>query len=207
MEVCKTNAYENKHKKIPGNPSIAKSSSIKLNTRKNNESLRVLNDEQLKFWVYKGYIVIKNAIPKGQAKSTANFLWERIILISSECSQIVPSDKIFYSDTKSAIHAVSRGISNMTKGIYVTSNVIVPGSTLSKGAKKIIKEKAKYKNISTREVETNFLKTERQNSLLERFTTTEEIANTISYLCCSPHSSATNKSVIKVDGGSSGGIF
>ena len=73
MEVCKTNTYETKHKKIPRNPSTAKSSSIKLNTRKNNESLRVLSDEQWKFWVHKGYVVIKNAIPKGQAKSTANF--------------------------------------------------------------------------------------------------------------------------------------
>lgn len=206
MEVCKTNTYETKHKKIPRNPSTAKSSSIKLNTRKNNESLRVLTDEQLKFWVHKGYIVIKNAILKGQTKSTANFLWERIILISSECSYIVPSDMIFYSDTKSAIHAVSRGISNMTKGIYETSNVIVPGSTLNKEAKKIIKEKGKYKNIITREVETNLFKTERQNSLLEHFAATEEIANTISYPC-SPHYSATNGSAIKFDGVSSGGIF
>ena len=76
MEVYKTNAYESEHKKIPGNPSTAKSSSIKLNARKNNESLRVLSDEQWKFWVHKGYVVIKNAIPKEQAKSTANFLWE-----------------------------------------------------------------------------------------------------------------------------------
>ena len=206
MEVCKTNTYETKHKKIPRNPSTAKSSSIKLNTRKNNESLRVITDEQLKFWVHKGYIVIKNAVLKGQTKSTANFLWERIILISSECSYIVPSDMIFYSDTKSAIHAVSRGISNMTKGIYETSNVIVPGSTLNKEKKKIIKEKGKYKNIITREVETNLFKTERQNSLLEHFAATEEIANTISYPC-SPHYSATNGSAIKFDGVSSGGIF
>ena len=76
MEVFKTNAYESQHKKIPGNPSTAKSSSLKLNTRKNNEPLRVLNEEQWKFWINKGYIVIKNAIPREQAKSTADFLWE-----------------------------------------------------------------------------------------------------------------------------------
>ena len=76
MEVYKTNAYESGHKKIPGNPSTAKSSSLKLNTRKNNEPLRVLNEEQWKFWIKKGYIVIKNAIPREQAKSTADFLWE-----------------------------------------------------------------------------------------------------------------------------------
>ena len=76
MEVFKTNAYESQHKKIPGNPSTAKSSSLKLSTRKNNEPLRVLTEEQWKFWINKGYIVIKNAIPREQAKSTANFLWE-----------------------------------------------------------------------------------------------------------------------------------
>ena len=132
--------------------------------------------------------------------------WGRIIFISSECSYIVPSDMISYSATKSAIHAVSRGISHMTKGTGVTSNVIVPGSTLSKGAEKFISEKAKSENKSAREIETNFFRNERQNSLLERFATTEEVANTIAYLC-SPNSSATNGSVIKVDGGSSGGIF
>jgi len=76
MDVYKTNAYESEHKKIPGNPSTAKSSSLKLNTRKNSEPLRVLTEEQWKFWINKGYIVIKNAIPREQAKSTANFLWE-----------------------------------------------------------------------------------------------------------------------------------
>ena len=76
MEVYKTNDYESEHKKIPGNPSTAKSSSLKLNTRKNSEPLRVLTEEQWKFWINKGYIVIKNAIPREQAKSTADFLWE-----------------------------------------------------------------------------------------------------------------------------------
>ena len=76
MEIYKTNAYESGHKKIPGNPSTAKSSSLKLNRRKNNEPLRVLTEEQWKFWINKGYIVIKNALPREQAKSTADFLWE-----------------------------------------------------------------------------------------------------------------------------------
>ena len=129
-----------------------------------------------------------------------------IIFISSECSYIVPSDMISYSATKSAIHAVSRGISHLTRGTRVTSNVVVPGSTLSKGAEKFILEKAKSENVTIKDVEDNFFKNERQNSLLGRFTATEEVAKTIAYLS-SPNSSATNGSVIKVDGGSSGGIF
>ncbi|MDC1012603.1 SDR family oxidoreductase [Flavobacteriaceae bacterium] len=46
---------------------------------------------------------------------------------------------------------------------------------------------------------------ERSNSLLQRFATTDEVATTIAYLC-SPLSSATNGTIVKVDGGSSGGI-
>ncbi len=35
-----------------------------------------MTEKQWSFWVQKGYIVIKNAIPKKQAEDTANFLWE-----------------------------------------------------------------------------------------------------------------------------------
>ena len=64
------------HEKIPGNPSVSNSSDQKLNDRSNRKSLRVLSEEDWKFWMHNGYIVIKNAIPKEQAKATANFIWE-----------------------------------------------------------------------------------------------------------------------------------
>ena len=35
-----------------------------------------MTEKQWSFWVQKGYIVIKDAIPKKQAEETANFLWE-----------------------------------------------------------------------------------------------------------------------------------
>ena len=70
------NKYVSEHKEIPGNPSTAKSSSKKLNDRQNISPLRVLTEKQWSFWVQKGYIVIKDAIPKKQAEETANFLWE-----------------------------------------------------------------------------------------------------------------------------------
>ena len=66
----------NAHKDIPGNPSTAKSSTIKLNDRSNGEPLRVLTEEDWKCWIHNGYVVIKNAVPKEQAKRTADFLWE-----------------------------------------------------------------------------------------------------------------------------------
>ena len=62
------NKYASEHKEIPGNPSTAKSSSKKLNDRQNRSPLRVLTEKQWSFWVQKGYIVIKKAIPKNKLK-------------------------------------------------------------------------------------------------------------------------------------------
>ncbi len=66
----------NAHKDIPGNPSTSKSSKVKLNDRGNGEPLRVLSEEDWKFWIENGYIVIKNAVPKEQVARLAAFLWE-----------------------------------------------------------------------------------------------------------------------------------
>jgi len=64
------------HEEIPGNPSTATSSKIKLSDRSNGKPLRVLSEEDWAFWKHNGYIIIKNAVPKEQAKATAEFLWE-----------------------------------------------------------------------------------------------------------------------------------
>lgn len=67
---------DNKHKDIPGNPSTAKSSNVKLRQEASEDTLRVLTMEQWNFWKHHGYVVIKNAIPREQALQTADFLWE-----------------------------------------------------------------------------------------------------------------------------------
>lgn len=67
------------------------------------------------------------------------------------------------------------------------------------------KKKQQLKKKSVQTVEENFFRNERSNSLLQRFATTDEVATTIAYLY-SPLSSATNGTIVKVDGGSSGGI-
>ncbi len=66
----------NDHKDIPGNPSTAKSSSLKLRDSADANSLKVLSIEDWNFWLHNGYVVIKNAITREQAKKTAEFLWE-----------------------------------------------------------------------------------------------------------------------------------
>jgi hypothetical protein len=74
--VTKRESPNKNHKKIPGNPSTATSSKLNLNDRSKNKSLRLLSEDDWNFWVHNGYIVIKNAISREQAKVTANFLWE-----------------------------------------------------------------------------------------------------------------------------------
>jgi len=64
------------HEEIPGNPSTATSSKIKLNDRSNGKPLKVLSEADWEFWIKNGYIIIKNAVPKEQVKTTADFLWE-----------------------------------------------------------------------------------------------------------------------------------
>ena len=66
----------NAHKDIPGNPSTSKSSSIGLRTSATSNSLMVLSIEDWNFWLHNGFVVIKNAISREQAKKTADFLWE-----------------------------------------------------------------------------------------------------------------------------------
>jgi ectoine hydroxylase-related dioxygenase (phytanoyl-CoA dioxygenase family) len=72
----KTADLYNAHKDIPGNPSTAKSSKIKLNDRSNGKPLKVLSEADWDFWITNGYVVIKNAVSKKQAQQTADFLWE-----------------------------------------------------------------------------------------------------------------------------------
>ena len=66
----------NKHKEIPGNPSTAKSSIQKLRNSASSDNLRVLTIDQWNFWIENGYVVIKNAVSRNQAKKTAEFIWE-----------------------------------------------------------------------------------------------------------------------------------
>jgi len=71
-----TMAPNQAHKDIPGNPSTATSSSIKLNDRSNGKQLRVLSEADWKFWIDQGYIVVKNAVPRENVDRLARFLWE-----------------------------------------------------------------------------------------------------------------------------------
>jgi len=131
--------------------------------------------------------------------------WGRILFISSECATLVPADLIPYSVTKTAVLSVSRAIAELTKNTGVTVNSVVPGSTLSEGAKQFLKDVAEKENKTTQQVADEFFTNVRTSSLLGRFASVEEVASTIAYYC-SPIAAATNGAAVKVDGGSMGGI-
>jgi len=132
--------------------------------------------------------------------------WGRIIFISSECASIVPSDMIAYSMTKASMHSVSRGLAELCRASAVTVNTVMPGSTLTEGASTFLENLARTNGQTKEQVAQDFFSGTRTSSLIERFASVDEIASTICYLA-SPLSSATNGSVIKIEGGSTGGIM
>ena len=73
---AQTTTPNQNHQDIPGNPSTATSSTKKLNDRSNGEPLRLLTEEDWDYWIHSGYVIIKNAVPKEQAKRLADHLWE-----------------------------------------------------------------------------------------------------------------------------------
>ena len=157
--------------------------------------------EQFEINVMSGVRLSRKCLPK-----MLNTNWGRILFISSECATLVPEDLIAYSMTKTALLSISRGLAHLTKGTNVTVNSVLPGSTLSEGAENFLKETARKEKRTSQEVEEEFFSEVRTSSLIQRFASVDEVANTITYLV-SPLSSATNGAAIKVDGGSMGGII
>jgi NAD(P)-dependent dehydrogenase (short-subunit alcohol dehydrogenase family) len=107
---------------------------------------------------------------------------------------------IHYGMTKTAQVAIARGLAELTKGTNVTVNTILPGPTKSRGVGDFVNSLATQENVSFDEMESKFFRDFRPTSLLQRFATTEEVANMVAYLV-SPLASATNGAAVRVEGG------
>src|ERR1044071_3325338 len=59
--------------------------------------------------------------------------WGRVIFISSESGQQIPSEMVHYGMTKTAQIAVARGVAESVAGTGVTVNSILAGPTASEG--------------------------------------------------------------------------
>ncbi len=60
----------------PGNPSVSKKGIFELNQRLNNEPLKQLTEEQWRFWLHNGYVVIPNAASQNYLLAVTKMLWE-----------------------------------------------------------------------------------------------------------------------------------
>lgn len=145
--------------------------------------------------VMSGVRLSRHCFPKMLEKN-----WGRIIFISSESAVFIPEEMIHYGMTKTAQLSVARGLAQLTKGTNVTVNSILPGPTKSKGVGGFIEDLSKAENKSVDEVEKDFFTNMRPTSLIQRFASVEEVADTVVYFA-SPLASATNGAAIRVDGG------
>jgi NAD(P)-dependent dehydrogenase (short-subunit alcohol dehydrogenase family) len=126
--------------------------------------------------------------------------WGRIVFISSESGVQIPAEMIHYGMTKTAQVAIARGIAETVAGTGITVNSVLVGPTRSEGVETFISQMGAQSGADTASFEKEFFKSIRPSSLLKRFTSTEEVANTVVYLS-SPLASATNGAAVRADGG------
>lgn len=126
--------------------------------------------------------------------------WGRVVFISSESGVQIPDEMIHYGMTKAAEIALVNGLARLTKGTGVTVNAVLPGPTASEGVTDFVGSLASDAKQSAEEFEKVFFRDMRPTSLLQRFATVDEVANTVAFLC-SPLASATNGAAVRTDGG------
>ncbi len=124
----------------------------------------------------------------------------RIVFISSESGICPPAEMVHYGMTKSAQLSVSRGLAETCAGTAVTVNSVLPGPTLTEGAKDFFDKLAAQQGVSFDEAAKAFFANARPTSLLQRFIEPDEVAALVAYVC-SPLSAATNGAALRADGG------
>ena len=126
--------------------------------------------------------------------------WGRIIFISSESGVNIPTEMIHYGVTKTMQIALARGLAQTTAGTAVTVNSVLVGPTRSEGVAKFVGDIAKSKNVTSTDVEKEFFRNVRPNSLLQRFARPDEVAPLVAFLA-SPLSASTNGAALRAEGG------
>eukprot|EP01040_Poterioochromonas_malhamensis_P010517 gene10517-11450_t len=109
-------------------------------------------------------------------------------------------DMVPYSMSKAAQINIARGLAELTKGTKVTVNSLLPGPTATEGADKIVEGLAQQTGKSKEEAARGFFAEREPTSLIQRFLTVEEVANTALFLA-SDLSSGINGAAQLVEGG------
>jgi NAD(P)-dependent dehydrogenase (short-subunit alcohol dehydrogenase family) len=145
--------------------------------------------------VMSGVRMARHYLPRMVAKG-----WGRVVFVSSESAVNIPKEMLDYGMTKTAQLAVSRGLAEAVAGTGVTVNAVLPGPTRSEILGDFMAKQAAANGITQEEAEQGFLKAMRPTTLIQRFATTDEVANMIVY-ACSEQASATSGAALRVDGG------
>ena len=141
--------------------------------------------------VVSGVRVTRHYLPAMRARN-----WGRIVFVSSESGVQIPAEFVHYGVVKAGEIALARGIAQGLRGTGVTVNSILPGPTSSEAFERI----AARQGRSMAEVAAEWIEKSRPTSLIQRFTTPEEVANMAVYLCTEA-ASGTHGASLRVDGG------
>lgn len=159
---------------------------------------QIPDEDWLRFFetnVLSGVRLARRYLPGMRARD-----WGRIVFVSSESALQIPVEMIHYGVTKTAQLAVARGLAESLAGTGVTVNSVLPGPTASEGVGEFVARMAAERGMDAAALEHEFFQTGRPSSILRRFTTPDEVAAMIVYVC-SARASATTGAALRVDGG------
>ena len=166
--------------------------------------LEISDEEWLRFFevnVLSGVRLTRKYLPAMLKKN-----WGRVIFISSESAQNIPTEMVHYGMTKTAQVAIARGLAQSVGGTGVTVNSILVGPTESEGAGTFLDNMAKQQNISKAEMEKLFFEKARPSSLLRRFETPDEVAAVVAFVA-SAQALVINGAAVRSEGGVVSSIF
>lgn len=158
----------------------------------------ILDEDWFKFFetnFMSGLRLSRHYLPKMKEKNNG-----RIVFISSESGYQIPAEMIHYGVTKTAQIALARGMAETTKGTAVTVNTVLPGPTMSEGVGQFVQDLSVSFNSTPEKVQEDFFKDARPTSIIQRFISTDEVANLTAFVC-SPLASAINGAALRVEGG------
>jgi NAD(P)-dependent dehydrogenase (short-subunit alcohol dehydrogenase family) len=151
--------------------------------------------------VLSGVRLARGYLPKMLKKN-----WGRIVFVSSESAQQIPSEMIHYGMTKTAQVAIARGLAQSVAGSGITVNTVLVGPTESEGVGTFLESLSKQNKVTKAEMEKLFFEKARPTSLLKRFETPDEVAAVVAFVA-STQGVIVNGAAVRAEGGVINSIF